>query len=114
MRQVLKNLLGNAILYTPEGGKVTVSIGEAEAEGRTWATVAVADTGMGIPKNELPHVFERFFRGQRPREMQVSGTGLGLAIAKDIVALHGGEITLESEEGVGTTFTVWLPISSVD
>ncbi len=111
MMQVLSNLVGNAIHYTPEGGKVVVSTGTEEAEGRIWATVTVADTGLGIPEEELPHVFERFFRGEKPRLMQISGTGLGLAIAKEIVELHGGRVTVESEVGVGTIFTVWLPLA---
>ncbi len=135
MMQVLNNLVGNAIRYTPEGGKVVVSTGREEAEGRVWATVTVSDTGIGIPEEELPHVFERFFRGEKPRLMQISGTGLGLAIVKEIVELHGGRVTVESpstgsgqapstmlvlseaeglrtgEEGVGTTFTVWLPLA---
>ena len=119
MMQVLNNLVGNGIRYTPEGGTVVVSTGTEEAEGRTWATVTVADTGMGIPEDELPHAFDRFFRGAEPRAMQLTGTGLGLAIAKEIVELHGGYVTVESpstalragEEGIGSTFTVWLPLS---
>jgi signal transduction histidine kinase len=113
LSQALKNLLLNAILYTPEGGKVTVSVGQAQAQGRAWATATVADTGMGIPQDELPHIFERFFRGEAPRSMQISGTGLGLAIVQEIVALHGGWVTVESEVGVGSTFTVWLPLIEV-
>jgi signal transduction histidine kinase/DNA-binding response OmpR family regulator len=109
--QVLTNLIANAINYTPEGRKVTISTGQEEAEGRIWATVTVADTGMGIPEEELPHVFERFFRGEQPRAMQVSGSGLGLAIAKEIVELQGGRVTVESEVDAGTSFTVWLPVA---
>jgi signal transduction histidine kinase len=111
MTQVLANVVTNAIQYTPRGGKVIISTGEKEANGRTWATVTVKDNGLGIPKEELPHIFERFFRGERPRSMQVSGTGLGLAIAKDIVELHAGLVTVESEVNVGTTFTIWLPLA---
>jgi signal transduction histidine kinase len=96
MMQVFNNLVENGIRYTPEGGTVVVSTGTEEAEGRTWATVTVADTGMGIPEDELPHVFDRFFRGVEPRAMQLTGTGLGLAIAKEIVELHGGYVTVES------------------
>ena len=108
--QVLNNLVENSIHYTPEGGKVTISTGREEADGRVWATVTVTDTGMGIPEEELPHIFERFFRGEEPRTMQMSGTGLGLAIVKEIVELHGGQVTVESEREVGTTFTVRLPL----
>jgi len=109
--QVLNNLVENGIHYTPEGGKVTVSTGTGEMQDRLWATVTVADNGMGIPKDELPHVFERFFRGEKPQSMQLSGTGLGLAIVKEIVELHGGRVTVESEVGAGATFTVWLPLA---
>ncbi len=109
--QALNVLVENSVLYTPEGGEVIVSTGEQEAEGRVWATATVADTGMGIPEEELPHIFDRFFRGDEPRSMQISGTGLGLAIVKEIVGLHGGRVTVESQVGVGTTFTVWLPLT---
>jgi len=110
MMQVLNNLMENAIRYTPAGGGVTIVTDEVEAQGCMWATVAVKDTGIGIPEEELPHIFERFFRGEEPRTMQISGTGLGLAIVKEIVELHGGRVTVESEAGVGSTFTVWLPL----
>jgi PAS domain S-box-containing protein len=110
MMQVLNNLVKNGISYTPEGGEVVVSTGEGKIDGRAWATVTVADTGMGIPENELAHIFERFFRGEQPQLMQLSGTGLGLAISKDIVELHGGRVTVESEVGKGSAFTVWLPL----
>ncbi|MEA3340322.1 MAG: ATP-binding protein, partial [Chloroflexota bacterium] len=110
MLQVLNNLMSNAIRYTPEGGEVAVSTGEKGRDGRTWATVTVADTGMGISEEELPHIFERFFRGEEPQSMQISGTGLGLAIAEEIVGLHGGRITVESQVGEGSAFTVWLPL----
>ncbi|MCK4449550.1 MAG: GAF domain-containing protein, partial [Anaerolineae bacterium] len=109
--QVLNNLVMNAIQYTPEGGQIVVSTGKQETNGRVWTTVAVADTGIGIPEEELPRIFDRFFRGEEPRLMQVPGTGLGLAIAKSVVELHGGRLTVESQVGEGTTFTVWLPLA---
>jgi GAF domain-containing protein len=111
MMQVLNNLVENATRYTPPGGKVVVSTGTHEAEERLWATVTVADTGIGIPQEELPHIFERFFRGKVPRQMQSPGTGLGLAIVKAIVELHGGRVMVESQVDVGTTFTIWLPLA---
>jgi len=111
MMQVLNNLVENAIRYTPEGGKVVVSTGREETEGRVWTTATVSDTGMGIPEEELPRIFERFFRGEEVRLMQISGTGLGLAIVKEIVELHGGRVGVESQVDVGTTFTVWLPLA---
>ena len=110
MVQALSNLVGNAIRFTPAGGKVVLSTGTEEAEGRTWATVTVADTGMGIPEDELPHIFDRFFRGEKPRSMQLTGTGMGLAIVEEIVELHGGRVTVQSQVNVGSTFTVWLPL----
>lgn len=109
MKQVLNNLLSNAIRYTRAGGEITVSTGFEEAEGRPWVTVTVADTGIGIPRDELPHLFERFYRGQLPRRMEIPGTGLGLSIVREIVRLHGGRVTVESEVGEGSAFTVWLP-----
>jgi PAS domain S-box-containing protein len=109
--QVLNNLVGNAIRYTLPGGTVAMSTGKQEAGGRTWATVTVADTGIGIPRDELPHIFDRFFRGEKPWAMQLTGTGLGLSIVKDVVELHGGRVTVESEEDVGSTFTIWLPLA---
>ena len=111
MMQVLNNLIVNSIRYTPEGGRVVVSTGKQDAKGRVWATATVTDTGIGIPEEELPHVFERFFRGEGPRLMQVPGTGLGLAIVKEIMELHGGMVTVESQVKEGTTFTVWLPLT---
>lgn len=109
--QVLNNLVGNAIRYTPEGGTVTISTDKQEADGRIWATVEVSDTGIGIPPDELPHIFDRFFRGEQPRAMQLPGTGLGLSIVQEIVELHGGRVTVSSEQGLGSTFSVWLPVA---
>jgi signal transduction histidine kinase len=111
LRMVLINLVRNSIQYTPAGGRVEVATGEAEREGRRWATVTVADTGIGIPKDELPYIFDRFFRGERPRQMQIPGTGLGLSIVKEIVDRHGGRVTVESEAGKGTRITIWLPVA---
>lgn len=110
MTQVLNNLVENALRYTHPGGRVTVSVGTAERERRLWGTVSVADTGFGIPPDELPHIFERFYRGSQPQKQQIQGTGLGLAIVKELVKLHQGHITVESTVGVGSTFTVYLPL----
>ncbi len=111
MIQVLDNMVMNAINYTPTGGKVMVSTGREEIDGRTWATATVMDTGIGIPADEVPQLFVRFFRGEQSRMMQVPGTGLGLAIVKEIVELHGGKVAVESQVGKGSTFTVWLPLA---
>ncbi len=108
MTQVLNNLVENSIRYTHQG-KVEVATGRAEMEGKTWATIRVTDTGIGIPEHELPHIFERFYRGEKVQQASLPGSGLGLAIAKEIVELHGGRITVASQVEVGSTFTVWLP-----
>jgi PAS domain S-box-containing protein len=112
--QVVNNLVLNAVRYTPAGGRIEVSASCQENTGQAWATLTVADTGIGIPAEELPHVFERFYRGSKPQQMQIEGTGLGLAIAKEIVELHGGRVTVESQVDQGTTFTVWLPCVDQD
>jgi len=111
MREVIDNLVSNAVRYTPSGGRVVVSTEKKEAKDRVWAVVVVADTGIGIPEEELPFIFDRFYRGERPRQMQIPGTGLGLAIVKEMVEMHGGWVTVESKVGEGTTFTVWLPLA---
>ena len=102
--QVLTNLIGNAIKFTSRGGRVHVEL-VPSAEG---ARIAVSDSGVGIPADELPHVFERFWRGAGTRE-RGSGSGLGLSIVKSIVDMHDGRIQVVSTPGVGTQFTVVLP-----
>jgi GAF domain-containing protein/nitrogen-specific signal transduction histidine kinase len=108
--QVVNNLIENAINYTPAGGHIQVATECHEKDARPWAVVTVQDTGMGIPEQELHHLFERFFRGSEPQDMRIQGSGLGLAIVKEIVELHGGTITVESQVGVGSTFAVWIPL----
>ena len=103
--QVVANLVGNALKFTPRGGTVTVEV-RPQREG---ATVVVRDTGIGIDTTELPHVFERFYRGAQASEARGSGSGLGLAIVKSIVDMHGGRVAVESRLGSGTAFTVSLP-----
>lgn len=104
LHQLLLNLVDNAIKYTPAGGTVRLSLYRRE----DWVQVSVADTGVGIAKEDLPHIFERFYRSDRARSRQTGGTGLGLSIAKWIAEAHGGHLTVESELGVGSTFTLWL------
>jgi signal transduction histidine kinase len=104
--QVVANLLGNAIKFTPRGGSVRVEV-RGESDGS--ATITVADTGIGIDPVELPRIFDRFFRGSRASEARGSGSGLGLAIVRSIVEMHGGSVTVESRLGAGTTFRVALP-----
>jgi signal transduction histidine kinase len=104
---VLVNLLGNAVKYTPEGGRVTFRVNVTEQQ----IEVSVEDTGVGIAADELPKVFDKFFRSSDPRVQQETGTGLGLALAQEVVRLHGGRITVESEINKGSTFSVLLPRS---
>jgi len=108
IEQVLVNLLDNAIKYSPEGGRVTVAIDDG-GPAPEMVGVAVRDRGLGIPAEDLPRVFERFYRVDRARARDGGGSGLGLSIAKAIVEAHGGEITLRSEEGQGTTVRFTLP-----
>ncbi|WP_124727043.1 sensor histidine kinase [Staphylospora marina] len=106
LTQVLLNLLVNAVRYTPEQGAVTVSVRKTDTE---QVEIRVADTGIGIEPEHLPHVFNRFYRTDKARSRHSGGSGLGLAIARELVLAHGGTIDVESEPGKGTTFTVRLP-----
>ena len=108
IERVLTNLLTNAINYTPTGGAVMLCTATAEKEAQKWVTFSVTDTGTGISQEEQRHLFERFYRGQAGRASDAPGTGLGLAISKAIVEQHGGRITVESQIGQGSIFTVWL------
>jgi PAS domain S-box-containing protein len=102
----IQNLVGNAIKYTPAGGRVDVSVESTEQ----LLSIAVKDTGFGISPDALPRLFSRFFRADDPRVREVTGTGLGLALARDVVRLHGGDITVDSQLNKGSTFTMTLPL----
>jgi len=101
---VLLNLLDNAVKYTPDGGRITLTT--RPDAGRV--AITVADTGSGIPRKDLSRIFERFYRVDEGRSREQGGTGLGLAIVKHIVQLHDGEIKVESEPGEGSVFTLYL------
>jgi two-component system phosphate regulon sensor histidine kinase PhoR len=103
--RIFVNLVGNAIKYTPAGGEVTVLPCGSGGE----ISVAVTDTGIGIPPEALPHLFEEFYRAPNARAAKITGTGLGLAIVKELVDRYGGRIEVESRLGEGSTFTVTLP-----
>ena len=105
IEQVLVNLIHNAIKFTPQSGRITISARVHDGSVLT----SISDTGIGIPEDDLPHIFERFYKVDKARSG--GGTGLGLAIAKHIVQAHGGDIRAESEEGKGSTFIFSLPIS---
>ncbi|MGB3495060.1 MAG: ATP-binding protein [Elainellaceae cyanobacterium] len=106
LEQVLINLIGNAIRYTPSG-KITVRAWPEEKH--FW--FSVEDTGVGIAKEDLPHVFERFWRADRSRDRHSGGTGIGLAISRRLIELQCGDIAVESEMGQGSTFRFWLPLA---
>ncbi len=107
LKQLLLNLAGNAIQYTPAGGDVYLSLGRVGDQAR----MVVRDTGPGIPSEDLPHIFERFYRAEKSRtRTRTSGFGLGLSIAHWIVEHHNGRIEVESKDGQGTAFIIWLPL----
>jgi signal transduction histidine kinase len=104
----LINLLDNSIKYNRDGGTVTIHINTDEA----YVTLKVADTGEGIPAQDLPHIFEKLYRVERSNSRYVQGSGLGLSIVQQIVEKHAGHITVESKVDVGTTFTLHLPLTA--
>ena len=105
LKQLFINLIDNAIKYTPDGGQVNLSLSKLNG----WAQFEVKDTGLGIPAEDLPHIFDRFYRVDKARTRALGGSGLGLSIAKWVAQAHGGDIHVESEVGEGTTFVVSLP-----
>ncbi|MDE7492921.1 cell wall metabolism sensor histidine kinase WalK, partial [Streptococcus agalactiae] len=105
MTQVIDNILNNAVKYSPDGGKITVNLRTT----KTQMILSISDQGLGIPKKDLPLIFDRFYRVDKARSRQQGGTGLGLSIAKEIVKQHKGFIWAKSEYGKGSTFTIVLP-----
>ena len=103
LHQVITNLLTNALKFTPPGGQVTITTGTADGD----AVLRVTDTGQGIPAEDLPRIFDRFFRGQQAA--QISGSGIGLTVAAELVKAHGGRLAAASEVGHGTQLTLSLP-----
>jgi PAS domain S-box-containing protein len=106
LEQALQNIIQNAIKYSPEGGKIHLNI----AQVGNHACIAVTDQGIGIPAKALPNLFRQFFRADNAQAQQISGMGLGLFVVREIVALHGGHVEVESTEGVGSTFRIYLPL----
>lgn len=103
--RAILNLLENAASYTPEGGLITITSSRQDNK----IVVSVADTGIGIPAEHLPRIFERFYRADQARSRQIGGTGLGLAIVKHIMNIHNGSVVVASEEGKGSIFTLTFP-----
>lgn len=106
IEQVILNIVSNAVRYTPEGGRIVISAKKAEDK----VDIKVEDNGIGVPEEDLPHIFERFYRVDKARSRSMGGTGLGLAISREIVVRHGGTITIQSQLGRGTAVTVTLPV----
>jgi signal transduction histidine kinase len=109
LERVIGNLLDNAVKYSPAGGDIVISVSREASESRDWAVLAVSDQGLGIPADQLGHVFERFQRGRNVTG-RISGAGIGLSGVKQIVEQMGGSISVVSTEGAGSTFTVRLPL----
>ncbi len=108
LEQVLINIVSNAVKYTPYGGEIKINARESDG----FVSISVSDNGAGIPKEDIPRLFERFYRVEKARNTEAGGTGLGLAIVKEIVNAHGGTVRVESELGKGTTVTVLLPVKT--
>ncbi|OXS61245.1 sensor histidine kinase [Cohnella sp. CIP 111063] len=114
LEQVLTNLMDNALRHTPAGASIALEAGRVSALKGEWLELKVNDQGHGIPYEDLPYVFERFYKADKARKRETTGggTGLGLAIAKNLIVAHGGTISVSSEPGAGTTFTILLPVAT--
>ncbi len=110
LERVVLNLLDNAIKFTPNGGHIQLTVASENGS----ALLRVEDKGIGIPPEAVPHIFDRFYRAEPSRSKQIQGVGLGLALARWIVEKHRGSITVKSEPGAGTCFTVCLPLYPTD
>jgi two-component system phosphate regulon sensor histidine kinase PhoR len=110
LKQLILNLVDNALKYTPPGGTVSLSLAKEDG----IAQIAVADTGIGIPQEDLPRVFDRFYRVDKARSRNLGGSGLGLSIAYWIAKAHGGDIEVSSAVGEGTEFRITLPAISAN
>jgi two-component system, OmpR family, sensor histidine kinase SenX3 len=110
LRTMIRNLLDNAFRYTDPEGHVDLTVGtERDPSGDEWAVLAVKDDGVGIPQADQTRIFERFYRVDKARSRDTGGTGLGLSIVRHVAERHGGRVALESDLGIGSTFTVWIP-----
>ena len=107
--KLIMNLVSNAVNYSQERGKIDLSLIQEDG----WAKIIIADNGLGIPKKDLPYIFGRFYQVDKTRLQEKGGSGLGLAISKWAAEAHGGKITVKSEEGKGSEFTIWLPLRAL-
>jgi two-component system sensor histidine kinase VicK len=103
------NVISNAMKYTPDGGRIEIVTYSSDG----CVIITIDDTGVGIPPEDLPRVFDRFYRVDKARSRESGGTGLGLSIAKEIITLHGGDIEISSKQGVGTKVTITLPVTGI-
>jgi two-component system, OmpR family, sensor histidine kinase BaeS len=110
INQILYNLLTNALRYTPLGGTMTIATGLAWRQDAQGLQITVSDTGTGIADEDLPHIFEHFFRGDKSRDKRSGGSGIGLAIVKQLTEVHGGFVEAASTPGEGSKFIIWLPL----
>ena len=110
INQVVYNILNNAIRYINRGDTIAVTTERAVKEGKEYVLVSIADTGNGISPEDLHHIFQYFYRGEKSRSRKSGGSGIGLALAKQFVVSHGGLLDVESEVGKGTTFYIYLPL----
>jgi two-component system sensor histidine kinase BaeS len=111
LRQAVSNLVSNAVRHTPPGGRVTLRSYVTGTDSGDVVAVEVADTGSGIPADEVPHVFDRFWRAEKSRSRSTGGSGLGLAIVLKLAEAHGGTADVASTEGQGSVFTLRLPVA---
>ena len=110
INQVFYNILVNAIRYSPKGGLVQVGTRLEEEQGQPWVSVSFKDSGVGIPEEDLPHIFDYFYRADKSRDRKSGGSGLGLAIVQQLVEMHGGKVLVQSKPEQGSTFTILLPV----
>ncbi|EAX47355.1 integral membrane sensor signal transduction histidine kinase [Thermosinus carboxydivorans Nor1] len=111
INQVLYNLLSNAVRYTPANGKIEAVTAVVNLDSREYVAISIRDNGKGISADDLPHIFEHFYRADFARDRKSGGSGIGLAIVKQLVELHGGKVEAKSELGKGSEFTVYLPVN---
>ncbi|SDD71621.1 sensor histidine kinase [Sporomusa acidovorans] len=112
INQVFSNIFLNALRYTPDKGKILVTTKLEKKDGQRYLQIVVSDNGPGIAPDDIPHVFDHFYRGEKSRDRKSGGTGLGLAIVKQLVEFHGGKVLIDSSLNMGTTFLVYLPYVS--